>query len=101
MGLFFVLMRKAGTGIWKSIKFKDNLILHDMSILTCFEAMRPKSFVFFHWLCMLVGNLHNTTMAFESVCHSEMQKLDQKRHNIRHDFDNVTITLFLKVGRSS
>ena len=38
------------------------------------------------------------TIVFELVYRCKVQKLEQKRHIIRHNFDNITITLFFEVG---
>ena len=35
------------------------------------------------------------TIVYELVFHCKIQKLEQKRHIIRHNFDNITITLSL------
>ena len=41
-----------------------------------------------------MNKMVNITIVFELVCHFKVQQLEQKRHIIRHNFDNVTIILF-------
>ena len=45
--------------------------------------------------------LTNFITVFELVCCCKIQKLEHKRHVIRHSYDSVTITLAFEVERIS